>query len=289
MNQIKYINGNYQVTIYPDGTKVRTTPDDCFAPVFPETLDVNISNKCPHGCKFCYIDAKIDGKHGNLNLPIFDSLGKGTEIAINYADHPDLVSFLNRMEKQGVVVSMTINAKDLRIPERLEQISLLVNSSLIKGLGVSIKDYATYRKLPGFITNYPNTVYHIINGIFNTQDLIPLSRAKVKLLVLGYKTKGRGTTFTTTNNLSEPILEIILENQSIISFDNLALDQLKIRNIVAEQVWADNYMGEEGQFSMYIDAVAETSSTSSTEPITNTHSIKDNVIDTFKQVRTTHD
>lgn len=41
-----YQNGNYDVKIYSDGTKVRTTEDDEFIAQFPENIDCKITNKC---------------------------------------------------------------------------------------------------------------------------------------------------------------------------------------------------------------------------------------------------
>ena len=40
-----------------------------------------------------------------------------------------------------------------------------------------------------------------------------------------------------------------------ISFDNLALEQLDIKSIVDPVSWSLYYMGDDGKYSMYIDAV----------------------------------
>ena len=47
-----YKNGNYQVTILDDGTKIRRTEEDEFIPEFPENADVKITDKCCQGCPF---------------------------------------------------------------------------------------------------------------------------------------------------------------------------------------------------------------------------------------------
>lgn len=54
-----YINGNYKVTIYEDGTKVRLTKDDDFIPDFSENCDVKITDKCSVGCPFCLTENTI--------------------------------------------------------------------------------------------------------------------------------------------------------------------------------------------------------------------------------------
>ena len=61
--------------------------------------------------------------------------------------------------------------------------------------------------------------------------------------------------------------QLLRDNRSILSFDNLALEQLDIKNCVRTLIWNKCYMGEEGQFSMYIDTVEEKFYKSSTEEV----------------------
>ena len=42
---------------------------------------------------------------------------------------------------------------------------------------------------------------------------------------------------------------------NLVSFDNLALEQLNIKDKVSSEEWDERFMGEEGQFSMYYDSV----------------------------------
>jgi hypothetical protein len=80
---------------------------------------------------------------------------------------------------------------------------------------------------------------------------------KEKILILGYKTKGRGKNIV-PNRLEQlecEIKRLLTLNKSIISFDNLALNQLNISNKVNDKMWKYHYMGEEGKFSFYIDTV----------------------------------
>lgn len=51
-----------------------------------------------------------------------------------------------------------------------------------------------------------------------------------------------------------------------ISFDNLALEQLGIRSLVTPEIWERNFMGPDGQFTMYVDAVRNEYAVSSTSP-----------------------
>lgn len=52
-DNIQYRNGNVDVTILSDGTKVRQFDGAQFV-VHPETIDVKITNYCDAGCPFCF-------------------------------------------------------------------------------------------------------------------------------------------------------------------------------------------------------------------------------------------
>lgn len=51
-----YKNGNYIVTMFDDGTKIRQTKYDVFIPAFPENIDVKLTDKCSIGCPFCFVE-----------------------------------------------------------------------------------------------------------------------------------------------------------------------------------------------------------------------------------------
>lgn len=50
----QYVNGNYNVSIFSDGTKIRENDLDNFTPSFPECADVKITNQCEMACKYCF-------------------------------------------------------------------------------------------------------------------------------------------------------------------------------------------------------------------------------------------
>ena len=77
-----------------------------------------------------------------------------------------------------------------------------------------------------------------------------------KILILGYKTKGRGENVTPhLKEIRENISRLLDINKGIISFDNNALEQLDIKNLIDSDIWEKHFMGDEGQFSMYLDTV----------------------------------
>ena len=108
-----YKNGNYDVFLFEDGTKIRYTEEDEFKPEFAENIDVKITDRCTGtNCQFCHEGSGPDGNQGDLNLSFFKTLRPGTELACGGGDvleHPGLDAFLERMKKQGVVCNMTVN------------------------------------------------------------------------------------------------------------------------------------------------------------------------------------
>ena len=87
----KYKNGNYTVRLFSDGTKIRFTLDDEFNAMFPESIDIKITNYCDISCLMCHEDSSTKGVHGNLEHPFLDTLVAGTELAIgggNPLSHP---------------------------------------------------------------------------------------------------------------------------------------------------------------------------------------------------------
>lgn len=245
---VKYENGNYYVMIKEDGTKIRYTNADEFIPTRPETLDINISNYCENNCPYCYIDASPEGKHGDLNHSFFDTILPYTEIAINYAKHPDLEIFLYRMRGRDIIVNMTINQIDfLNNTLKLYEWQKL---GLIHGLGISVSTY----DLEPLLIDFKNVVAHTIWGITSYKQYERISIGFDKVLVLGYKTKGRGKNL---NPVVDEYIEIekLYELFDIVSFDNLAIDQIGMKYKVSEEEWENCYMGEEGSASFFIDTV----------------------------------
>lgn len=51
----EYRNGNYNVRIYSDGTKVRYNNLDTLEPDTVESFDLKITNQCDRMCRFCLI------------------------------------------------------------------------------------------------------------------------------------------------------------------------------------------------------------------------------------------
>ena len=183
----EYINGNYTVRIYSDGTKIRFSKEDEFNSEFPESIDLKITNRCDLRCPMCHEKSTPMGKHADLNHKFLDSLQAGTELAIgggNPLDHPELIPFLQRMKKQGIICNITVN--QVHFVKHLELIDKLINTKLIYGLGISVTKDLFIDKIVEYAKVNSNCVIHAIAGIINKELIDKLSNNHLKLLILGY-------------------------------------------------------------------------------------------------------
>ena len=192
----KYKNGNYTVRLFSDGTKIRFTLDDEFNAMFPESIDIKITNYCDISCLMCHEDSSTKGVHGNLEHPFLDTLVAGTELAIgggNPLSHPGLLSFLNKMSKQGVICNLTVNQN--HFIKNLDYLQSLINDKLIYGLGVSLNNDYKLDELIDFCNKNPGVVIHVIAGVIDMKLLERLYDHGLKLLILGFKEFGRGINY----------------------------------------------------------------------------------------------
>jgi len=252
-----YINGNYQVNIGEDGTKTRVSLDGTFIPKRVETLDINISNKCSVGCKYCYINATSTGEDGDIDLLDDMDIPYDTELAVNYNGfHPQMEEFTRWYSKQRIV-NITVNNALLSNSIEVKRIQSWIDSEKVKGIGISTNKFIPCAKL---VSN--NIVYHTIVGITPTSEIVKMLEANQKVLVLGFKQIGRGEAIQL--NIKEwDITSILNVGNGILSFDNLALEQLDIENKIPSKVWEEHYMGDDGIASFYIDLVTKSFSKSS--------------------------
>ena len=75
----------------------------------------------------------------------------------------------------------------------------------------------------------------------------------------------------------------LLKEMNVVSFDNLALKQLEVKDVLFKDKdnWDEFYMGNDGEYTFYIDAVNKTYSRSSTEKKIARYPIKSSVIEMF--------
>lgn len=283
-----YQNGNYLTSIFDDGTKIRETEKDIFIPNFPESFDLKITNYCNALCPMCHEGSTSYGLHGDILNPKFiNTLQPYTECSAgggNPLSHPDLLEFLQILKSKNIIANITVNQKHFL--ENQEFIQKLVDDKLIYGLGISVVEVND--TLIEMIQKYPNAVVHVINGIINENNLDKMYNKNLKLLILGYKEFRRGKYFYSTEVEDKKLkmydlLPKILNKFKVVSFDNLAIKQLDVKRLLSEDKWNEFYMGDDGQYTMYIDLVENKFAKSSISEIR--YDLLDNIIDMFNVVR----
>lgn len=243
----RYRNGNCEVHILMDGTKTRTyigTP----RPVYPESIDLKITNRCAGACSFCHECSIPAGQHADVHLmaDLLMDVPINMEVAIGGGDpmtHPYLLPLLTccRRHIYNITVSSTSYSDNRYV---LMQYRM---AGLVSAVGVTYEPLV-YDKDPGI-------VFHYIMGVHQPWDM--LNQIGYNYLILGYKEHGRAPRIDAKilENIGSwrYFLDEILRKR--VSFDNLAIEQLQLKKRVPKSIWAQHYMGNEGQFSMYIDAV----------------------------------
>lgn len=259
-----YKNGDFDVSIYNDGTLIRETDVENPKVDFPSSMDIKITNYCDLNCKYCHENSNINGKHADLNKlkSIIKDLPAGIEQALgggNPLSHNGLTEYLIWCKSNGYICNITVNQKHLY--QYNDLLIELIEKDLIKGLGISIT-MNSFDSLEKICKLSKNIVFHVIAGINEIMIIDELTKfSNCKILVLGYKTFGRGKEYYSDD------ININLKNwykylhtyigKCILSFDNLAIEQLNVKRFFTEEGWKRFYMGDDFSFTMYIDAVEE--------------------------------
>ena len=284
----KYTNGNYRVLILDDGTKIRVNSGESFAPTRFESADIKITNQCLHNCPYCHEASSPTGAHADFARykSFLDSIHPYTELAIGGGNpllHPEFDSFLEYCKERQFIPSITVNWRDL-IQQR-ERIQKLTQEKLIYGVGVSMPapnerlSPEDEEVLKDALAELPTAICHLILGIHTLDYIQRLAQRfySPQVLLLGFKPIRRGLEYkqhrdkVIQNNIDEVkfffqdeydyiIQELNLES---VSFDNLALEQLELLELFRSKD-PEYYMGDEGQFTMFVDLVKGEYAVSST-------------------------
>lgn len=289
----QYKNGNYITSLFSDGTKIRSTNDNKFIPSFAENMDIKICNYCDMNCPFCHEGSTTNGKFGDiLGEKFIDTLHPYQEIAIGGGDatsHPDLIPFLKKLKERKVIANLTVN--QVHFEKKQELIKMLVDEKLIYGLGVSLVNPTD--EFIHLISQYSNAVIHTINGILFPADVEALQNKGLKILILGYKHLRRGNTYLELNeesvvrnqNWLKENLSEIFDKFKVVSFDNLAIEQLEVQDLLSEDEWNEFYMGDDSEFTYFIDMVERKFARNSTAPLDQRYDLLDSVDDMFEKIR----
>ena len=110
----------------------------------------------------------------------------------------------------------------------------------------------------------------------------------LRILILGYKKFGRGNAYFSPEienqiAITKEKLPSLFGKFRLISFDNLALEQLGVKELIGTKEYDNMYMGDDGEGSMYIDLVAESFARSSTS--TTRYPLETEITKMFKKIQ----
>lgn len=259
-----YQNGNALISIDNDGSRV-IEYEDTLELDYPLNIDIRVSTKCSFGakadgtpgfCGFCHESAKQNGSECDylmLREKLY-SLPRGIELAIGANSLTDnLYEFLFWAKCEGYICNLTINQGHIKRDSQL--LRLAIKQELIKGLGISYRG-SLHFEIPDDILNYEHTVFHVIAGIDSFAEVEVLANKGVnKVLVLGEKDFGynKGNVNLLSRKHKEWYWWVhrLFSQFKAVSFDNLALEQLRIKRFFSDQNWS---VFNQGEHSFYLNA-----------------------------------
>ena len=294
-----YTNGNAEVVLFEDGTRIIKSDDDKLNLERPLNIDCKLSNKCSVGCDQCHEDSVPNGDYVALSdLQFFRTMQEGAEIALgggSLTEYPFLRQALELAHECKLFANCTFHCSE--VMNKFEKIKALQDEGLIYGMGISVSvvPQLINKKLCDKINQLDNVVLHVINGLFTQEHLDRIIKyvKNPQILILGYKDVRRGKMYhkaenkeiTRNQNWLFKNLESMQKNKRIkcISFDNLAIEQLQPQRFVSKDKWDELFQGEDGTSTMYVDAVKKEFAVSST--CMNRHSMTNDIKDMFKVVK----
>ena len=321
-------NGNYyyafgttiRSNLYSDYCKLRfafnkETP----VPEYPELIDLKITSQCNHNCPMCFEGSTKDGKHADIEYLkyLVRDVSNGGKQIIEYSIgggnillYPELETLFKTIKKYNGYVNVTIKVDDTKTILENEKL-LALFKEYVDGCGVSVFNEEDAKKTQNFnkLLNYSDNnqccdtsqhrvhiVAHIIPEYigYKTAKKIKdcLSDYKynefwkyIPVLYLGYKTLQRGKT-----QAWEKLTDKQLENLFGDSFENIdTLFGQRYKDWLSKNFeYKYSYTRNEGEYSLYVDAVNKTvymSSYNLERPYEMTRPFKENILGIFNHIR----
>jgi hypothetical protein len=77
----------------------------------------------------------------------------------------------------------------------------------------------------------------------------------------------------------------MIDKFNVVSFDNLAIEQLNVKSLLSQEEWDEFYAGDDGTHTYYIDMVERKFAKSSTADFDKRYDLLDSVDDMFNKIR----
>lgn len=260
------------------GWKTRVVFDnktDYIKSTYPELVDISITDYCESNCAYCYRGSTTSGKHApvqDVYSILYTLYTWGVfEIAFGGGEptsHPKFVDILKQCSHYNIVANFTTR--------NLEWIRNLSWTTFIDDFGAfaySIESSKHIYELSGTLTNanFPKAKCNVqlVMGVVTKDQFIEILNAchetKLTLVLLGYKTTNRGAQYTPKDY--SWLVDVIVENVKNRKYVRIGIDTVIVQQF-SEQLSKAGIPGllftiNEGKFSCFIDAVAQSISPSS--------------------------
>ena len=294
----KVKNGNYYILYgekFGDKEKVRLQVDSIpdMIPQYPELVDMKITNACEHKCPFCYMSSTPNGKHAEI-FDIYNIVSKfktKTEFALgggNVLLHPEFINVVRHIHLKNHIANITVRYDDIKTINDNYDLKDAIKK-YVSGIGISVQKASDVDDVRNFICvmldlgkhvslhiipemiGYDESVA-ILNKIEEINEFLRNERRNMdtwsinwcRVLFLGLKQSGRA------KNLEHKLLtdkELYGLQQASryqfnvdTSFINTYSKWFKNTYLDSENLFLTR---NEGEYSMFIDAVKNEAYTSS--------------------------
>ena len=263
-----------------DGTKVRfswdgrdVTADKADA---PELVDLKITSFCPHACPWCHQASGTGGVHAdelNLNTILWSLSSLGVfEVSIGGGEptcHPHFWSLLRGIRKDmHMVPNFSTRSLDwLYVPEKAAIVREMCGGFAVSATDHRDVDQAVRACLETRMPLEKLGIQYVIgSGHFQAADVMRSCREHaIRCTLLGYKQAGRGRRWKPWgDDWIGPLKEMQGDGEGWpkIGIDTV-LAEASEQRLKEMKVARASYEIEDGKFSMYVDAVANTMGPSS--------------------------
>ena len=278
---IAYKNGNYWVVQNKERKlRINYQGEEPVADK-PELIDIKITDQCSMNCNFCYQGSTPDSPHGDLSriktiIKGSQKWGSQVEFAIGGGEpteHPDFAEILNFMHNQDSIANFTTRATKWFEDEDLVE---TINNT-VSGIAYSVSSIQDIEKFYDLhkkafddeskpVDSGPTFYLHLIpeiQGHDSFREMIGWideknidgrwTDSKIHVTLLGFKPLGRAE--GRQPELIPEIVDVLMKTKvTPIGVDTkFATDYKKF--LEAHGIDKKLYTTEEGQYSMYMDAV----------------------------------
>lgn len=268
-------NGNYYIGYDTwNFGKVRfcVTKDNKPIPKSPELIDLLITKKCAHNCKFCYNNSTINGREADFEKLkyIINSLDIRTELSIgggNILTYSKLKKLFKYIKDKGHIINITINADDLDDVIKNKEII----DKYVDGIGISVLNEENHIDNFIRISKFFRDKFiscHLIPellGFDKTKNIIANVEKEISklsydynifikhsILFLGFKNIGRAQDIVPYTFSDEELKELFGIGYCY-SVDTSFMN--KYKSYIDNNYDNITFTGKEGEYSMFIDGV----------------------------------